>query len=145
MLLLKTLSCFLQILEESETVGAGESISSEHVERCVDVSLVKQEEVMEEEAEDLVPIKASIEDNKVDTFSAELPKDDGHDIVEDTEKTVKVESKGEEDSEKALQKDEPEEAPDTEKKEEKTENLENTDSTRKEVTNFDILMVHFFF
>ncbi|XP_048327501.2 uncharacterized protein LOC107415461 isoform X2 [Ziziphus jujuba] len=127
-----------EILEESETVGAGESISSEHVERCVDVSLVKQEEVMEEEAEDLVPIKASIEDNKVDTFSAELPKDDGHDIVEDTEKTVKVESKGEEDSEKALQKDEPEEAPDTEKKEEKTENLENTDSTRKEVIEISI-------
>lgn len=102
----------MQIVKESVTAGAVESIScetNENVERSVDVSSVMQNEGQEEEARDLSPMKASIEENRDDTFSAKLAKDDEHNTVEATEKRVTVESKDKEDSEQSPEKDEPEE------------------------------------
>ncbi|KAF3444607.1 hypothetical protein FNV43_RR14299 [Rhamnella rubrinervis] len=101
-----------EIVKESVTAGECESISreiNENVKRSVDVSSVKQDEDQEEEARELSPSKASIEKNRDDTLSAKLTKDDEHNTLEATEKRVRVESKDKEDSEKAPEKDEPEE------------------------------------
>ncbi|XP_062151446.1 uncharacterized protein LOC133859890 isoform X7 [Alnus glutinosa] len=101
----------LQIDEPGQNIVGVTNHNVDSLENNLDISLVKQEEGIQGEDDNLAPTKASIQNTDEDTFPVKV--DEGNDNnnkqVETTENSVKVTPKGEEDSEQLLQKDDPQE------------------------------------
>ncbi|XP_030953838.1 titin homolog isoform X26 [Quercus lobata] len=97
--------------EEGLQIDETASIVVESPEDILIASLVKQKEDLQEEGEKLDSTEASIKNNDEETYSIKMAEenDENNKLAETTETSVKVTPKGEEDSEHALQHDEPRE------------------------------------
>ncbi|KAM3713512.1 hypothetical protein ACJW31_01G261600 [Castanea mollissima] len=97
--------------EERLQIDETASIVVESPENIIIASSVKQKEDLQEEGEKLDSTEASIKNNDEETFSIKMAEDndENNKPAETTETSVKVTPKGEEDSEHALQHDEPRE------------------------------------
>ncbi|KAL0014384.1 hypothetical protein SO802_001453 [Lithocarpus litseifolius] len=97
--------------EEGLQVDETASIVVESPENILIASLVKQKEDLQEEGEKLDSTEASIKNNNEETYSIKMAEenDENNKLAETKETSVKVTPKGEEDSEHALQHDEPRE------------------------------------
>ncbi|KAL4653368.1 hypothetical protein ACB092_01G297600 [Castanea dentata] len=97
--------------EEGLQIDETASIVVESPENIIIASSVKQKEDLQEEGEKLDSTEASIKNNDEEIFSIKMAEDndENNKPAETTETSVKVTPKGEEDSEHALQHDEPQE------------------------------------
>ncbi|XP_075673413.1 uncharacterized protein LOC142642856 isoform X2 [Castanea sativa] len=97
--------------EEGLQIDETASIVVESPENIIIASSVKQKEDLQEEGEKLDSTEASIKNNDEEIFSIKMAEDndENNKPAETTETSVKVTPKGEEDSEHALQHDEPRE------------------------------------
>jgi hypothetical protein len=102
-----------QIDEPGQNIVGVTNHNVDSPENNPDISLVKQEEGIQGEADNLAPTKTSIENTDEDTFPVKVDEDNDNNNkqVETIENSVKVTTKGEEDSEQLLQKDDPQENP----------------------------------
>jgi hypothetical protein len=106
----------LQIDEPGQNIVGVTNHNVDSPENNLDISLVKQEEGIQGEDDNLAPTKPSIENTDEDTsssfpFNVDEDNDNNNKQIETTENSVKVTPKGEEDSEQLLQKDDPQENP----------------------------------
>ena len=102
-----------QIDEPGQNIVGVTNHNVDSPENNLDISLVKQEEGIQGEDDNLALTKTSIENTDENTFPVKVDEDNDNNNkqVETIENSVKVTTKGEEDSEQLLQRDDPQENP----------------------------------